>query len=157
MKAICDTEPPRPSAAMTEPDDASLHDTRNAWPSGGTSAQSRDRKRLRETLRGDLDCIVLKAMRKHPAERYATVDHLCADIRRHLEGLPVLARRGTRGYRLRKFVARHAAGVAMAASLAVALLAATLISFSSAREAQYSMGSRCGPSRGCSQRLRPRT
>lgn len=140
IKAICETEPPWPSAAVTEPASVSPKDTQNACPPGGTSAQSRDRRRLREALRGDLDCIVLKAMRKHPAERYATVDHLSADIRRHLEGRPVLARRGTRGYRLRKFVTRHAAGVAMAASVAVALIAATLISFSAAREAQYQYG-----------------
>jgi WD40 repeat protein/serine/threonine protein kinase len=140
IKAICDTEPPWPSTAVTEPAIVSPEGTQNAATPGGSIARSRDRKRLRQALRGDLDCIVLKAMRKRPAERYATVDHLSADIRRHLDGLPVLARRGTRSYRLRKFVARHAAGVAMVASFAVALLAATLISFSAARESQYQYG-----------------
>lgn len=71
-------------------------------------------QRLRRRLRGDLDTIVLKAIRKEADRRYTTVDDLAADIRRHLYGLPVEARPDTAGYRARRFVARHRAGIAVA-------------------------------------------
>jgi tetratricopeptide (TPR) repeat protein/predicted Ser/Thr protein kinase len=67
---------------------------------------------LRRELAGDLDTIVLKAMRKEPAQRYATVEQFSDDITRYLDGRPVLARPMTRGYRLRKFIARHRTEVA---------------------------------------------
>src|SRR5262249_3464500 len=58
-------------------------------------------------LTGDVDTIVLKALRKEPARRYASVQELSEDIRRHLEGLPVLARGDAASYRAAKFVRRH--------------------------------------------------
>lgn len=70
-------------------------------------------------LRGDLDAIIGKAMRKVPAERYGTVDELWRDIDRYLAGLPVEAAAGGLGYRARKFVGRHRWSVA-GATLAVA-------------------------------------
>lgn len=72
-------------------------------------------------LRGDLDTIVLQALRHEPERRYATVDAFAGDIRRYLGGLPISARREQRGYRLRKFVKRHYLGVA-ASALAILLL-----------------------------------
>ena len=72
-------------------------------------------------LRGDLDNIVLMAMRKEPKRRYGSVEQFSEDIRRYLDGLPVIARRDTTGYRAAKFVRRHKGGVA-----AVALLVLTL-------------------------------
>lgn len=77
--------------------------------------------RLRRELRGDLDNIVLTAMRKEPGRRYQSVEQLSEDIRRHLEGRPVKARPVTLGYRAGKFVSRHRAAVA-AAIVIVALL-----------------------------------
>ena len=50
-------------------------------------------------MAGDLDNIVLMALRKEPRRRYASVEHLAEDLRRHLEGLPVSARKDTIGYR----------------------------------------------------------
>src|SRR5438034_3761716 len=73
-------------------------------------------------LRGDLDNIVLMALRKEPQRRYASVEQLSEDIARHLANLPVMARPDTRTYRAAKFLARNKAWVAMAAS--VFLLAA---------------------------------
>ena len=81
--------------------------------------------KLKQQLRGDLDNIVLKALRKEPTERYATAADLAEDLRRHLEGLPVRAHPDARPYRLAKFVRRHRAGVA-AASIAVLGLVAGL-------------------------------
>src|SRR5690606_2208063 len=80
-------------------------------------------ERLRRRLRGDLDTIVLKALREEPEARYPSVESLLEDLRHHREGLPVQARPASRGYRVRKFVARHRAGAA-AAALAVRALAA---------------------------------
>jgi serine/threonine-protein kinase len=77
--------------------------------------------KARRALRGDLDTIVLKALKKKPEERYATVNALVEDIERYLQGRPVLAQPESRWYRVRKFVARNrlAVGGAAAALLAV--------------------------------------
>ena len=72
---------------------------------------------------GDLDNIILLALDKDPARRYATVDQLDADVARHLDGRPVMARPATLRYRARTFVRRHRLGVAAAAAF-VLLLAA---------------------------------
>ena len=78
---------------------------------------------LRAGLRGDLDTITLRALRKEPHRRYPTVEQLAADIRRHLAGLPVTARPDTWRYRAAKFVGRHRLGVAAASALVISLLA----------------------------------
>ena len=78
-----------------------------------TIAQARgtDRHRLRRQLRGDLDTIVMKALQKEPARRYASAGALVEDVRRYQAGLPIAARRDSVGYRTSKFVRRHAIGV----------------------------------------------
>ena len=58
-------------------------------------------------LRGDLDAIAMKALRKDPQQRYASVDELHADIQNYLDGRPVMARKGRRWYRARKFIGRN--------------------------------------------------
>ncbi len=78
-------------------------------------------RRLRRDLRGDLERIVLKAMSKVPAARYASVEAMADDLRRHLAHQPVEARPLTAGYRLGRFARRHRVGVAAGAvALAVA-------------------------------------
>ncbi len=77
-------------------------------------------RRLRRRLEGDLDTIILKALRKEPERRYASVGELADDIGRHLEGRPIHARRSTWRYRAGKFVGRHK--VSVAAGVLVALL-----------------------------------
>jgi tetratricopeptide (TPR) repeat protein/tRNA A-37 threonylcarbamoyl transferase component Bud32 len=67
----------------------------------------------------DLDAIVLKALRKAPSRRYATVEAFSEDLRRYLAGLPVAARKGTARYRAGKFVRRHRAKVVSSALLLV--------------------------------------
>jgi tetratricopeptide (TPR) repeat protein/tRNA A-37 threonylcarbamoyl transferase component Bud32 len=83
----------------------------------------------RRRLRGDLDNIVLMALRKEPERRYSSVEQFSEDIRRHLEALPVLARRDTLSYRAGKFVRRNAAatvaGVLIALSLVAGIVLAT--------------------------------
>ena len=80
---------------------------RNAEARGTTPAK------LQRRLRGDLDTIVALAMHPEPARRYASADALAADLRRHLEGRPVLARPDTVSYRLRRLLRRHPAGSAI--------------------------------------------
>src|SRR5262249_39357611 len=82
--------------------------------------------KLRRKLEGDLDNIVLMAIRKEAQRRYASVEQFSEDIRRHLEGLPVIARKDTFGYRSTKFVKRHKAG-AIAATLIIASLITGLV------------------------------
>jgi serine/threonine protein kinase len=85
-------------------------------------ARSSAPDRLRRSLADDLDNIVLKALRKEPARRYASVEQFAEDIERHLDGLPVRARADTFTYRSRKFVGRNKAGVAAAIGVALSLV-----------------------------------
>ena len=123
VRIVCESEPVRPSTAITQID---RDPTGPAAPTGEAAAESRtpaesvaatararrltvDVDRLRRRLAGDLDNIVLKALSKEPARRYASVDQFSEDVRRHLGGLPVLARKDTWGYRTTKFVRRNRA------------------------------------------------
>lgn len=110
-------------------------------PSRAASARSAfrgaPRGDLGRALRGDLDAIVLKALQTEPDRRYASVDALAEDIRRHLAGLPVLARKGGRAYRARKFLRRNPLSLALAAMAIAAVVAgfvATLRQAARARE-----------------------
>jgi serine/threonine protein kinase len=87
----------------------------------------------RNALRGDLDVITLKALKKRPEERYATVNALVDDVYRFLDRRPVLARPDSAAYRLRKFLARNRLAASAAAAVAVALIAGTATSVWQAR------------------------
>ncbi|HLA79887.1 MAG TPA: hypothetical protein VJU18_20105, partial [Vicinamibacteria bacterium] len=91
---------------------------------------------LSRQLKGDLDTIVLKAIRKEPARRYQTVGELSEDLHRYLAGLPVLARGDTVGYRAGKFVRRHKAAVVVAGLLVASLLGGILATVRQARIAE---------------------
>ncbi len=86
------------------------------------SKRREGRSKLQRRLKGDLDNIVLKALRKEPARRYATVEQLAEDIRRHLQGLPVTARKDSWSYRAGKFVRRHRVAVAATAVVVILLI-----------------------------------
>ena len=96
-RVVCTVEPPRPSTAVKTTKDA-------------------------RTLAGDLDTIVLTALRKEPTRRYASAAHLAEDIRRYLDGRPVLARNPTWKYRSIRFVQRHFTGVAMTTALVLVVV-----------------------------------
>jgi serine/threonine-protein kinase len=122
-RAVCEEEPPAPSAVVTgRSGEAPPEGTADA-PSAADVARARGTtpERLRRRLRGDLDTIVLKALRKEPERRYGSAAALAEDLRRHLDGHPVRARPDSRAYRTRKFVRRHRWGVAVAAVLALLL------------------------------------
>ncbi len=102
-RAITEQEPTRPSTAA---------------PESNRKSEIANRK----FLRGDLDNIVLMALRKEPDRRYQSVEQFSEDIRRHLEARPVLARKDTIGYRAVKFIRRNKAVVAAASLLFASLL-----------------------------------
>ena len=121
-RAITGQEPERPSTAAATT-------TSNRTPNVDT----------KKSLRGDLDNIVLMAMRKEPHRRYASAAALAEDLRRHQEGLTVTARPNTFRYRAGKFIKRHRAGVAAAALVLLTLIGgmiATLWQANVARAAQ---------------------
>ncbi len=93
--------------------------------------------RRARSLKGDLDNIILKALRKEPARRYGTAQELAADVERHLANLPVRARPDSARYRAAKFVRRHRIGVATAAAFLMVIVAAAIgLSVQTARTAE---------------------
>jgi serine/threonine-protein kinase len=115
-RAICEQEPTRPSTAVTRP----LAPT-DASP---TEMPLPDRP-LHRHLKGDLDSIILMALRKEPEKRYASVGQFAEDIQRYLQGLPVHARRSTLRYRASKFVRRHVRSLSAAAAAGISFVALT--------------------------------
>jgi eukaryotic-like serine/threonine-protein kinase len=110
-RIVCDSTPGRPSATFDSTGTPTDDQKSRALARGATPAH------LRRRLRGDLDTIVMKALRKEPERRYVTVAALHDDLHRCLKGHPVLARPDRVAYRMRKFAGRHRAGVAVAAVL----------------------------------------
>ena len=121
MRAVIENEPKRLSEAV-------LHN-----PAGMSAAA---KLRLSRALRGDLDNIVVKALRKMPAERYANAALLADDLRRYLNDEPVTARPDTPRYRVAKFVRRHRLGVAATGVVVVALAAGIGVALWEAAEAR---------------------
>ena len=106
-EAILASDPPRPSQLATT---EAVAATRRTTP-----------RRLALTLKGDLDTIVLKALKKAPGERYLSVNAFAQDIGNFLESLPVSARPDSGWYRTRRFIVRHKAHVSAAAVVVLAL------------------------------------
>jgi serine/threonine protein kinase len=137
QQAICEREPLRPSTVV-------LTDAKSAIPQATQKIEvalqqqqqeTRDkaRRRLKHKLAGDLDMIILKALRKEPQRRYISVEQFSEDVRRYLEGRPVIARSDTFGYRTAKFLRRNAGGVAAGAIIVLLLVGATVLSVINAR------------------------
>ncbi len=95
-----------------------------------------DQEPQRQRLKGDLDNIVLMAMRKEPQRRYASAEQFAEDIRRHLDGLPVRARQDTFSYRASKFMRRRKLAVAAAALILLTLLVGIIATAWQARVAR---------------------
>ncbi|RMG67046.1 MAG: hypothetical protein D6715_05560, partial [Calditrichaeota bacterium] len=118
-RVVCQTIPTRPSTAFV----AGASEQGDELPLPPVA--QKNPRRWRRRLAGDLDNIVLMALRKEPWRRYSSVERLSNDIRRHLRGLPVTARQDSLGYRFSRFVRRHRAGVLMGTLLVLAVLAGT--------------------------------
>jgi serine/threonine-protein kinase len=120
-RAICEEVPEKPSTVINYMHESGADGALSPQSVSATREGTLDR--LRRQLTGDLDNILLKALRKEPQRRYVSAEQFSQDIARHLEKLPVIARPDTAGYRTAKFVARHKAGVAAAALLVLSLSA----------------------------------
>ncbi len=129
MRAIVDTEPVRASAAMIERETGGR-------PDEIASRRATTPRKLRGVLRGDLDNIVAKALKKRPSERYASAEALADDLRRFLASEPVSAGADSIAYRAAKFVRRHRVGVVAAAGVMVAAVLGTAGVALQAREAR---------------------
>jgi serine/threonine-protein kinase len=112
-QAIVAIDPRRPSSGVTH---------------AAVLARDTTGPRLLRALAGDLDTIVLKALAKQPALRYASAAEFAADLRRHLEGRPVVARPASWSYRARRFVARNRLAVGASAAVAATLVLASAVS-----------------------------
>lgn len=129
-QVICTEVPEKPSTIISRTEKRSANN--GATPSAITPesvSQTRDGapERLRRSLRGDLDNIVLMALRKEPERRYDSVAQFAQDIRRHLDSLPIRARKDALTYRAAKFLTRHRA---YALTTAVVALLCLLIGIS---------------------------
>jgi len=125
-RAVCDVEPAKPSVVAQQ--NASYETT-------GKLQRKTLPEKTYKNLKGDLDDIVLMALRKDPGRRYASVEQLATDIRRHLQHLPIIARKDTLVYRTGKFVHRHTAGIAATVIVILALLAGLATTLAEKRRA----------------------
>ncbi len=117
-KAICEQEPRRPSQCAKSEVGSQKSESKKKFAFLPTT----DYRLPTTLLKGDLDSIVLMALRKEPTARYASVEQFSADIQRYLDGLPTLARKGTLGYRTVKYMRRYKVPVAAAAMILLSLL-----------------------------------
>jgi serine/threonine-protein kinase len=135
-RIVCEEDPPRPSQVVAR-------QVERRRPAGGretvTPATIAHARRthpgeLRRHLRGDLGTMALMALRKDPVRRYATAGQLAEDVERYLRSEPVIAQRDSLAYRARKFVQRNRVGVVAGATIAVLLLAFSIITTLQARQ-----------------------
>jgi serine/threonine protein kinase/tetratricopeptide (TPR) repeat protein len=137
-RVICEQEPASPSTAVGRVEELASSGGRTTTITPETVGRVREERpdRLRRALSGDLDRIVLMAMRKVPMHRYASAEQLSEDIQRHRGSLPVIARPDTVRYRATKFVRRNRTGVAAAAMIVVVLVGGILGTTSGWRNAE---------------------
>ncbi len=120
-RVICEQEPVRPSEVFADEQSEGILAIAQAR---GTSPL-----RLRRALEGDVDNIVLMAMRKEPQRRYASAQQMASDIQRHLDGMPVIACHDTFAYRAQKFIRRNWIGVSAGAALFAITAAFAVITY----------------------------
>jgi WD40 repeat protein len=118
LRIIREEEPPRPSLRLS---------TTQKLASISAQRQT-DPAKLSRLVKGELDWIVMKAMEKQRSRRYESASGLAKDIERYLDGEPVTAAAPSAAYRIRKFVRRHRAALAVAATIAGLLVAGTVVS-----------------------------
>ena len=124
-RTILEVEPEPPSVAVMRVEDAAFGSGEMITPERVAAARGTTPDKLRRRLTGDLDVVTLKALEKDPARRYKSAEQLEGDLRRHLEGRPILARRGSVSYRMLKFARRNRIWVAAVALAAISLLGGT--------------------------------
>jgi len=137
QRIIREEEPPRPSTRVS---------TLGEKLTIISGHRSTDPKNLRQTLRGDIDLIVMKAMEKERSRRYDTPNSFADDIQRYLTHEAILARPASTAYKLRKFAQRNqgavAAVTAIAASLLIGLVVSTAAAIHASRQARLAESGR---------------
>ncbi len=125
-RVICEMDPVRPSLRLAQAlagrDDDNARTIELLGRDRGTSTE-----RLRRRLRGDLDTIVMNALRKEPERRYGSVEALSADITLHRRSMPIEARADSWRYRTGKFLRRHYVGAAVSAAIVVLLVGVAVV------------------------------
>jgi serine/threonine protein kinase len=143
--AICEGETEKPSTAVGRAgravgrdigDEQSAESKFVVTPEWVSDSRSTSPEKLRRALAGDLDQILLKALRKEPQRRYASAHDFSEDLRLHASGLPVTARRDTFSYRSGKFIRRNTFSVAGAAILMLLILCSLVLAVREARIAR---------------------
>jgi serine/threonine protein kinase/tetratricopeptide (TPR) repeat protein len=127
LRKLREEEPPRPSTKVSSDRETST---------ATAEARGTERKHLVSMLRGDLDCITMKAMEKDRSRRYGAPSELAADIRRYLNHEPVVARPASAVYRSGKFIKRHKLALAVTSVFALLLLAGAVAIVREARIAR---------------------
>ena len=127
-KAVLESEPVKPSAITSS--------TFRITKSGTKETNPKSKIQNPKSLKGDLDNIILKALRKEISERYVSVGQFSEDIRRYLEGLPINARPHTFSYRASKFIKRNRAAVVAATLVFLALCVGITVAIWQARRAE---------------------
>ncbi len=134
-RKACESEPPLPSNACAKTS-VSVGETHKPGELGRTTIPEGSKDKLRRRLRGDIDNIVLMAMRKEPGRRYATVDALIADLDAHAADMTVSARPNSTSYRAQKWAHRNKSILAVGISAAIVLGIGWAIFAGLARNAQ---------------------
>jgi eukaryotic-like serine/threonine-protein kinase len=127
LRRLREEEPPRPSAKVGADRETS---------SSTAEARGTEPRQLVSLLRGDLDCITMKALEKDRSRRYGAPSELAGEIRRYLNQEPVLARPASAAYRSGKFIRRHKLALAVAAVFALVVLAGAVAIVREARIAR---------------------
>ena len=128
-KVICLTEPTKPSTMITKISGLNSAEEKKLSPEYISQKRKTSIPKLKKLISGDLDNICLMALRKEPSRRYNSVALFITDIRNHLNGLPVIARKSTASYRAKKFVQRHKKGVALTSAAVIIIAVLTTFYF----------------------------
>jgi eukaryotic-like serine/threonine-protein kinase len=142
-RVICETDPEKPSTAVGRSAAERSGETIGQSPDGLkltpeqiSSCRNTTPDKLRRTLSGDLDQVLLKALRKEPQRRYASVQDFAEDLQSYTQGMPVSARRDTFGYRSGKFIKRNELALALTVTFLLVVLAGAVAIVREARIAR---------------------
>ncbi|HYO83342.1 MAG TPA: serine/threonine-protein kinase, partial [Bryobacteraceae bacterium] len=128
-RVICEREPTRASTVIGFSESVERSDGELTVVDPSTVCHDRDTTidQLRRKLRGDIDNILMMALRKEAHRRYESVEQFSLDLQRHGAGLPIIARRDTWNYRLSKFIERNRVAVVAGAAVAVMLFSLAIV------------------------------
>jgi serine/threonine protein kinase len=124
LRVVQEVEPAAPSTAITQSEQITTAsgETKVLTPEDLARVRESTVDRLRRRLRGDLDNIVMMALQKTPKRRYASASEFSADIQRHLQGYPVIARPDSVRYSVSRLIRRHRGRFLFTGAVAISLL-----------------------------------